>query len=82
LKQPSQESRLLIAGIPKQSHDASLSILKMIGGPKGLIKSDDEEADDIKDYTPDPQQLTLDTIDIKLVVVYGGELTKTLSHGR
>jgi predicted alpha/beta hydrolase family esterase len=69
------EPTLLVAGIPKNNYGNSFSILKMIGGPKALTA---REGDETQDYTSAQEQLTLATMDIKLMVVYGGELHKAL----
>jgi hypothetical protein len=74
LLKKSLEPTLLVAGIPKRN--ISFSVLKMIGGPKALKKTDGEG--EMPEYVPDPNQLTLQTIDVKLMVVYGGELHKAL----
>jgi predicted alpha/beta hydrolase family esterase len=78
LTRKSVEPTLLVAGIPKRSYLNNFSVLKMIGGPKALAKREAEAEGDIPDYVPDPNQLTLETIDVKLMVVYGGELHKAL----
>jgi predicted alpha/beta hydrolase family esterase len=50
------EPTLLVAGIPKQNHDRSTSIIS---------------------YNP-AETLTLNTMDIKLMVLFGGQLVKAL----
>jgi len=77
LTRKSVEPTLLVAGIPKRSYNQSFSVLKMIGGPKALSLQETENGQ-LPEYQPDPNQLTLETIEVKLMVVYGGELTKAL----
>ncbi|MCC2630362.1 MAG: hypothetical protein K0S38_171 [Candidatus Paceibacter sp.] len=77
LHKNSMEPVLLIAGIPRRSYGASASVLKMIGGPRGLVKTEGD-ADDRQQYQQEQRDLTLDTMDIKLMVVYGGQLVKAL----
>ena len=72
LKQNSLEPILLVAGIPKRD-TGSFSVLKMIGGPKALTVRHGEAGEEIE-YSPEPEELTYSTMDIKLMLVYGGEL--------
>ncbi len=75
LTRKSLEPALLVAGIPKNNYGNSFSVLKMIGGPKALtVREGDENEADVSS----PEFLTLATMDIKLMVVYGGELYKAL----
>lgn len=61
------EPTLLVAGIPKRNAP-SASVLKML----------DTNHTYLADYNPGPDNLSLQTMDIKLVVVYGGQLVKAL----
>jgi predicted alpha/beta hydrolase family esterase len=76
LSNKGNEPTLLVAGIPKSNYGQSFSVLKMIGGPHALTAQENNFEN--KEYYQDPEQLTLSTIDIKLMVVYGGELVKAL----
>ena len=77
LTRSSVEPILLVAGIPKNNYGNSFSVLKMIGGAKALTIKEGEH-----DHNPEnassPEELTLAAMDIKLMVVYGGELHKAL----
>jgi predicted alpha/beta hydrolase family esterase len=77
LAKQTMEPTMLIAGTPRRSYSESFSVIKMLGGPKALQKREDSDADIPSDYNPQ-QNLTLATMDVKLVVIYGGQLMKAL----